>query len=140
MGTAPASHSSQVGIAASTTLGGGGILSASSNPGMPVGITVPPLPLLPTGSLPPKLVKKILDLEYVNMAELVPDMWQQSEEEGPKCCHQTRRGSRRGPVTDILLWLECYTTMATLLATQYPQKAVELWHTNASSSVPSMIL
>ena len=59
------------------------------------------------------------------MAELVPDTWRY-EEEGSKCCHQSRRTSRRAPVTDILLWLECYASMAALLATRYPNKAAEL--------------
>ena len=30
-------------------------------------------------------------------------------------------------MNDILLWLECYTTMASLLVSRYPGKATELW-------------
>ena len=84
------------------------------------------LPGMLAAPLPPRLTKKIIDLEYVDMAELVPDTWRYGEEDGSKCCHQSRRSSRRAPVTDILLWLECYTTMAAILVSQYPSKAAEL--------------
>ena len=80
----------------------------------------------PSSDTPTQTGQEILDLEYVDMAELVPDTWRYSEDEGTKCCHQPRRTSRRAPVSDILLWWECYTKMATLLATHYPSKAAEL--------------
>lgn len=60
------------------------------------------------------------------MAELVPDAWQYTQEE-TKCCHSTRRHPRRGPVTNILLWLDCFSTLATVLMTRYNDKASELW-------------
>ena len=78
-------------------------------------------------ALPPKLVKKILDLEFVDMAELVPDAWQPPEDENPKCCHQPRRAPKRGPVTDILLWVECFSMMAGILTTKYPERAPDLF-------------
>lgn len=52
-----------------------------------------------SSSLPPKLIKKILDLEFVDMSELVPDIWRFQEEDDGKCCHQPRRSPKRGPVT-----------------------------------------
>lgn len=55
------------------------------------------------------------------MADLVPDSWRQQEEESSKCCHQSKR-QRRGPVTDILLWVECYASMIEVLSTGYPGK------------------
>lgn len=73
-----------------------------------------------TLSLPPKLVKKILDLEFVDMSELLPDSWRSQEEE-QKCCHQ-RRVQRRGPVTDILLWVECFSSMVTILSSRFEGK------------------
>ena len=60
------------------------------------------------------------------MVELVPDTYRYGEEEGSRCCHQLRRSSRQAPVNDILLWLECYTTMTAILISQYPSKAAEL--------------
>ena len=74
-------------------------------------------------SLPPKLVKKILDLDYIDMVELVPDSWRlQDDSDTSKCCHQSKR-LRRGPVTDILLWIDCYATMVAVLVEKYPLKA-----------------
>ena len=103
-----------------------GSLPTNSHPATITSLTGPQTLFTPAVTLPPKLAKKILDLEYVDMAELVPDTWRYSEDEGTKCCHQPRRTSRRAPVSDILLWWECYTKMATLLATHYPSKAAEL--------------
>ncbi len=67
-------------------------------------------------SLPPKVVKKILDLEFIDMSA---DTWRLQEEES-RCCHH-RRGQRRGPVKDILIWIECYSSLISTLTTQYPQ-------------------
>ena len=73
-------------------------------------------------ALPAKLVKRILDLEYVDMAELVPDSWCfQEEEEASKCCHQPKR-HRQGPITNILLWVECYASMVEVLCSAHPEK------------------
>ena len=58
------------------------------------------------------------------MAQLLPDTWKLMEEE-PGCCHQ-RRSQRRGPITDILIWIECYTSMVSVLATRYPSKTSQL--------------
>lgn len=78
-----------------------------------------------SASLPPKLVKRILDLEYIDMADLVPESWRlQEESENGKCCHQHKR-PRRGPVTDILLWVDCYATLVGVLVEQFPNKAGE---------------
>lgn len=71
-------------------------------------------------ALPAKLVRKILDLDYVDMHELLPDTWRYQEED-QKCCHQ-RRGQRRGPITDILLWTECYAALVSILSTKFPEK------------------
>jgi hypothetical protein len=75
--------------------------------------------------LPAKLVKKILDLEYVEIADLVPDNWQYIDEEQSKCCHQAKR-PRKGQIVDILLWVECFSFMIEVLATHYPHKVSEL--------------
>ena len=44
------------------------------------------LPTQFTTALPPKLVKKILDLEFIDMAELVSNAWQHGAESSPGCC------------------------------------------------------
>ena len=77
-------------------------------------------------ALPPKLKKKILELEFVDMAELIPDTWRWQDDDDSKCCHKPHRTPRRGPVTDILLWVECYATLVSVLTTRFPDKAPEL--------------
>ena len=90
------------------------------------GQLVPPLVLSgydPKAALPPKLVKRILALEYVEMAELLPDAWpEENTETGPQ-----HRRTRHPPVTDILTWLECFASMAAVLSTRYPEKVAEFW-------------
>lgn len=58
------------------------------------------------------------------MTELMPDSWRFNEED-QKCCQQSRR-PRRGPVTEILLWVECYASLVSVLATKYPDKTPQL--------------
>ena len=74
-------------------------------------------------SVPPKLTKKILAEEYVDMWELLPEFWQ-VETEGT-CCHSKR--PRRSLVTDINVWTECFVTMAAILASAFPSKAPHLF-------------
>ncbi len=88
-----------------------------------------PKELQPTGvpGLPPilpKLAKKICALEYVDMAELLPEAWRQEADRGESCCHTPRPS--RGLITDVTVWAECYATMAALLASHYPGKAPHL--------------
>ena len=59
------------------------------------------------------------------MANLVPDRWQYQEEES-KCCHQHKR-PRRGPITDILVWTECFALMVEILVcSAHPSKVSQL--------------
>lgn len=53
------------------------------------------------------------------MSELLPDTWNLQEEERG-CC--SRCVPRRGPVTDILVWLQCFTSLVAVLSPQYPNK------------------
>ena len=54
------------------------------------------------------------------MADLLPDTWRLEDDE-VKCCHQ-RRTQRRTPVTDILIWIECYSSLVATLATKFPSQ------------------
>ena len=67
-------------------------------------------------AIPPKLEKKILDIEFVDM---LPDGWRQQEDETGRCC-RGKSSLKRGPVTDITLWAECYATLVGVLAEKYP--------------------
>ena len=72
-------------------------------------------------AIPPKLKKKILDAEFVDMSELLPDGWRQQEDETGRCC-RGKSSLKRGPVTDITLWAESYATLVGVLAEKYPTK------------------
>ena len=83
-------------------------------------------PYNPAASLPPKVVRRILNLEFVEMAELTADIWVDdppATDQG----HPARRSSAKPPITDVKVWLECYARMAALLVTRFPDKGPELW-------------
>ena len=82
-------------------------------------------PYNPSATLPPKVVKKLLALEFVEMSELRADIWP-DEPSGSDSTHTPRRPSKP-PVTSIRTWLECYGRMAAVLTARFPEKAAELW-------------
>ena len=98
---------------------------AKSTPLIPAGNLSTPGPYNPTAALPQRVVKKILDLEFVEMADLTTDAWQDDMASDPP--NLTRCPTRRAPITDIFTWLDCYSRMAPILATRFPEKASELW-------------
>ena len=73
--------------------------------------------------MPEKLAQKILRLEFVEMRELMPEMWLQEEESGKNTLVWSKRCS--APVTDILQWLQCYAAMVGVLARAYPTMVLE---------------
>ena len=75
-------------------------------------------PFNPAASLPTKLVKKILDLDFVDMAEITAD------DDTPSVVGRTQP---RLPVTNISQWLERFSLMAAILATRFPEKAPEFF-------------
>jgi len=64
------------------------------------------------------------------MIELVSHSWRLQEDadraDGAKCCHQPKR-LKRGPVTDILLWADCYAAMVAVLVEKFSDKAAEFF-------------
>ena len=79
-----------------------------------------PGPFNPAASLSPKVVKRILELEFVEMSEMTVD------DDTPQAPgHPT--APARLPITDISQWLERYSLMAAVLATRFPEKALELF-------------
>ena len=111
------------------------LLAAAANHPLcnpPIPIPQPPSPQVPldvgnpmavtahrTVVIPPKLVKRILDLEFIEMNELLPEAW--AVEALQPCCQGSRRPSRQAPVADIMLWVECFSTLVAVLASKYPQ-------------------
>ena len=84
-----------------------------------------PDPYNPTAVLPQRVVKKILNLEFVEMAELTTDAWQNVLLSEPP--YLTHRPTHTASVTDISVWLEFYSRIAAIIVTHFPEKAPELW-------------
>ena len=89
------------------------------------GVTAPSLaslaqpgPFNPAASLSTKVTRKILDLEFVEMAEVSADA---TAEQVPG------RSPGRPPVVDISQWVELFSLMAAVIVTQIPHKAPELF-------------
>ena len=77
-------------------------------------------PFNPAASLPAKLVKRILDLEFVEMSDIMTDV------ELPQTPGRPTTSGRL-PVTDISIWVEKFSVLAAILVTRFPEKAAELF-------------
>ena len=81
--------------------------------------------------VPPKLVKRIIKGEYVDMAELLNDNMEAErqraliESEISPYVSQHRPGCRE--VLDILSWLHCFSLYAIVVCCSHPTKAKQLW-------------
>ena len=105
--------------------------STSTSDGDP-DVLLPNLPNIP--AIPPKTCKKILAGEYLDMAELRPESWRLEEllylqvgdlHTATNC--STRQLTRRRPVTDIVTWMECFSSMAAIITSKHPKKAPQLF-------------
>ena len=74
--------------------------------------------------IPEAIVKKILRLEYVDMAELKPNAWLLHSEESDNLSTLFRK--KKEPVTDILVWVQCFSAMVAIVAQQYPAATLHL--------------
>ena len=66
--------------------------------------------------VPEKIQARILQLEYVEMNELLPESWQ-FENLATQCCphHLQARTTRKRAITDIALWTECYAALVAIV-------------------------
>lgn len=115
----------RIGSNLSASLAGDNVLNllpvaASRDPlptaGVYVGEGLPPIP--------PKLATKILRWDFVQMAEMLPEFWPSSklDDDDPK------RPPPRRPrqVTDIFLWIQCYCSYVSVLASRFGDAVPEL--------------
>ena len=70
--------------------------------------------------LPEALRKRILNLEYVDMADLQPEAWLFEDGTQDKAITSVFK-KRREPVTDILVWVQCYNALVGVLTERFPQ-------------------
>ena len=115
-----------------TTSGLDLLASAALSPKLPstaLGVSPSPPSLVNHGPYNPitmvssRVAKKIMDLEFIEMAEIV------AEDDNP-----TGRptGSSRPPITNISQWLERFSVKAAILSMRYPGKAPEFLAYQAS--------
>lgn len=81
----------------------------------------------PIAGLPARLVKRILEFEFVEMADMLPDAWQEDSQAGTDAHPLSRRLIRRAPVMEITVWLEGFARLASVLSSKHPTKAAEMW-------------
>ena len=84
-----------------------------------------PGPYNPSAAVPPKVAKKLLALDFVEMSELRADFWPDDPSASDASTGPRRTG--KPPVTTTRSWLECYSRMAAVLTSRFPEKAAELW-------------
>jgi len=100
----------------------GSIATAATFPLLQVNVQQsPPYPQ----TIPPKVVKKILSLEYIDMAELLPKYWDYDEPESHCCGSHSTRTTRRSPVSNILIWLDFCALLVAVLCSVHPNKVGE---------------
>lgn len=90
----------------------------------------------PAVDLPSRLVRRIVDFEFIEMSDLLPDSWLQEENQLVITLDGQLLTSwhlpRRAPVQDMSLWIEYYSCMAAVLVSRFPDKGPELWTYQAS--------
>ncbi|KAL5493374.1 hypothetical protein EMCRGX_G014550 [Ephydatia muelleri] len=125
-----------------TTSGGASSLAslAAAVGGETANPPAPPVDILymynPVAGLPPRLVRCILEFEFVKMSDLLPDSWLQEENQPVVTLDgqvlTSRRLPRKAQVQDITLWTEYYSRMAAVLMSRFPNNGPELWAYQAS--------
>ena len=108
-------------LASAATAGGySSLLTPAAGFEPPRPAVTAPGPFNPAASLSPKVVKRILELEFVEMSEVTVD------DDIPQAPGRPPAPARL-PITDISQWLERYSLLAAVLATRFPEKAPELF-------------
>eukprot|EP00731_Ephydatia_muelleri_P014035 Em0007g1345a len=84
-------------------------LQVQSQSLMPMPSNQAPPSFDPITGLPARFVKRILEFEFVEMADMLPDSWQEQSQTGTDTHPLTCRLVRRASITDITLWQEGFT-------------------------------
>ena len=80
--------------------------------------------------IPQKVVKRILELAFVEMGDLMPEVWMREEEEASVSRNVLILPKKRvGPVTDIGQWVQRFASFVSVLSTRYPKAVPELMAT-----------
>ena len=77
--------------------------------------------------IPQKVVKRILELAFVEMGDLMPEVWMREEEEASVSRNVLILPKKRvGPVTDMGQWVQRFASFVSVLSTRYPKAVPEL--------------
>ena len=68
--------------------------------------------------IPENIANKILKLDFVDMAELCPESWLFESETQEKTLSSLFK-KRKQPVTDILIWTQCFASYTAVLAGKF---------------------
>ena len=81
-----------------------------------------------TSCLPGKLIARIENMEFVETYELLQEAWLPDTSAEAASHGLTLKLPRRStPVTDISVWVECYSLMASVICRKYPLAAADMW-------------
>ena len=100
--------------------------------GLELAAMVAVAPSLPAGGymgegllpIPDKLVKKITNLEFVELREMLPEVWLREEKEAATRNVLVLPRRKTAQITDILVWVQLFTGYVSVLSTKYPQAVV----------------
>ncbi len=95
------------------------------------------LPKFPGGSVssfvgdgllpfPEKLIRKITELSFIEMSELLPEIWMAVEEEATASNVLSLPRRKAAPITDILLWAQCFANYVAVLSVRFPSATPDL--------------
>ena len=94
-------------------------------------VTIPVLPgggymgegLLP---IPDRMVKQILDLAFVEMRDLMPEVWLRDEDETGGSRNVLVLPRKQSALIDITQWTQCFAGYVSVLAMRYPKYVPEM--------------
>ena len=92
----------------------GGSIEQGAVKGIYIGEGLPPVPQ--------KLAERIRRWEYVEMAELLPELWTAKLEDPPK----QSAARRKSQVTDLVTWTQCFAVYVAVMAGKHPEAVPEL--------------
>ena len=90
------------------------VCPSTTSPSMPVGLLLGGATLL----IPENIANKILKLDFVDTAELRPESWLFESETQEKPLSSLFK-KRKQPVTDILIWTQCFASYTAVLAGKF---------------------
>ena len=74
--------------------------------------------------IPANLARKIWNLEYVELSQLLPEAWLFEDQPRNHCCE--KKQTRKAEIKSIFVWLQAYGTLVSVLCHRFPGKIAQL--------------